>query len=602
MPYAWGIVVASIATLLATAPILPHMNTSFLGLILGDQVVFAWDTWWVHKALHDPNCSLWFCDYIFYPEGVSLANHTLMPLHSIWLGELMPKVGVFTCVNLLTLLSTWLTCFAVFLFALELGMMPLPATACMVVFGLSSFRVVELSGGHINVAMLEGVIFQALFLLRLLKRGGWANGFAFALFMLYTGWTEKMHLVFAVALDVAIVAMHWKELRGLRRMGRAQMLLPIVIVFAGIAPLIWLSATNPAPFPKEPSLIRDAGWFFRWLTGKATFAQARSAVKGSWGSAGAESADLLNFIGIEARNPFHPPISENNPSMRMPPRVFVGYTTLSIVFLSLLLMPSFRVRSKGWLSALICFSVLCLGPLLQVAGRVLPLPLPYAFMHYIPLLNQMRAPYRFASLTSLCAGVLVGMAFDELLKRWRRNSSPLMSKARHLLFTIASLLILAESLSWWWRLKAIEVQVPAFFQRMESGDFTLLEIPLGRWGGIASIGIPLAESVLYQCFHGKRLVGGVVSREHVSKVRGLLKERFFADLLSLQEGKELKGVRVSRGEAMKTLRRLNIRYIVVYRQWIGSQVHLTLLRSLPLKLCYRDRQIVAYEVQLPSIP
>jgi len=600
MQYALGAVVVSIATLLATAPILPHMSTSFLGLILGDQVVFAWNAWWVHKALHDPNCSFWFCDYIFYPEGVSLANHTLMPLHSIWLGELMPKIGVFTCVNLLTLLSTWLACFAVFLFALELGIMPVPATACAVIFGLSSFRAVELSGGHINVAMLEGVIFQALFLLRFLKRGGFADGFAFALFVLYTGWTEKMHLLFAVSLDIAIVVMHRKELRRFHRIGRVQMLFPVAIILAGIIPLAWLSVTNPAPFPKEPSLIRDTTWFFRWLTGKATFAQARSAVSGSWGAAGAESADLLNFVGIETRNPFHPPVKGNKFNVRMPPRVFVGYTTLFIILLSLLLVPSFRIRSKGWLIALVCFFVLCMGPLLQVAGRVLPLPMPYALMHYIPLLNQMRAPYRFASLTSLCVAVLVGMAFDDLLKQQDKRLP--VSKTRYLFFSIASLLLFVESLSWWWKLKPIEVRVPAFFQKMESGDFTLLEIPLGRWGGITSIGIPLAESVLYQCFHGKRLIGGHVSRGHVSKVRGLLKERFFATLLSLQENKGLKGTKVSSEEAMKTLRRLNIRYIVVYKQWIGSKAHLMLLRSLPLKLCYRDKQIVAYKVQLLPPP
>ncbi|MFN4178892.1 MAG: hypothetical protein ACK4I8_01140 [Armatimonadota bacterium] len=599
---AYGLTLSLVLTLIAFLPSIPHMGTSFVGLDnLGDQVVFAWNFWWARKALVDPKVSLWQCDYIFHPDGVNLANHTLMPLHSFWLGLLEPKLGAITCLNILTLLSTWLTCFAIFLFALELGISSIPATACTVAFGLSAFRAVQLSGGQINVAMLEGVVFQAYFLLRLLKFGKGFNVLGFVASILYIGWTEKMGLLFAVFLDIVVVATHFGSFKNalLEKRLRTLFLLAWFISFVGIAPILWLSLTNPAPFPVKPSLVRDITWFLRWLTGQVSFEDARKAVQGSWGSAGAESADLLNFVGLSPPNPFLPASKVGD---EMPPRVFPGSAVLVIILVSLLLLPNFRNRSKGWLIAFVCFALLCLGPLLRVAGKLLPLPLPYAIMHYIPILEQMRAPYRFAALTSVCVAVLVGMALEE----WLRTGRPLtvFSKSHWLKVSVcvtACLLLLTESLSWWWRLHPIKVSVPQFFYKLaqEEGDFAILEIPIGRWGGVVSVGTQLAEPIFYQCVHEKRIVGGAVARAPVEKVMAILNDPLLKQLLAIQEGANFESVDTK--TAFHTFHKLRIRYIVVYGRWINSPVHKVLLQSLPLEPSYRGEGIVAYKVaNLPA--
>ncbi len=599
---AYGLTLSLVLTLIAFLPSIPHMGTSFIGLDnLGDQVVFAWNFWWTRKALVDPKVSLWQCNYIFHPDGVNLANHTLMPLHSFWLGLLAPKLGVITCLNILTLLSTWLTCFSIFLFALELGISPISATACTVSFGLSAFRAVQLSGGQINVAMLEGIILQAYFLLRLLKFGRGLNVLGFVASILYIGWTEKMGLLFAVFLDIAVVATHFGSFKNalLERRLRTLFLLAWFISFVGIAPILWLSLTNPTPFPVKPSLVRDITWFFRWLTGQVSFEDARKAVQGSWGSAGAESADLLNFVGLSPLNPFLPASKVGD---KMPPRVFPGSVALIIILVSLLLFPNFRNRSRGWSIAFACFASLCLGPLLRVAGKLLPLPLPYAFMHYIPVLDQMRAPYRFAALTSVCVAVLVGMALEE----WLRTKRPLtmLSKLHWLrlaVCVIVCLLLLAESLSWWWRLHPIKMSVPQFFCKLayEEDDFAILEIPIGRWGGVASVGTQLAEPIFYQCIHGKRIIGGTVARAPVEKVMAILNDPLLKQLLAIQEGSSFESVDTK--TALYTLHKLRIRYIIVYGHWINSPVHKVLLQSLPLEPSYLGEGIAAYKVaNLPA--
>jgi len=212
--------------------------------------------------------------------------------------------------------------------------------------------------------MLEGVILQAYFLLRLIKFSKRIDVFGFVASTLYIGWTEKLGLLFVAFLDIAIIAIHrrlFKQALVERRLCTT-LLLSCLISFAGMLPILWLSVTNLAPFPVEPSFVRDAAWFFRWLTGQVSFEEARAAVRGSWGSAGAESADLLNFIGLVPSNPFLPNSKSETP--QMPPRVFPGAVALLITLLSLLILPNFRRRSKSWLIAFACFAVLCSGRLL----------------------------------------------------------------------------------------------------------------------------------------------------------------------------------------------------------------------------------------------
>ena len=71
--------------------------------------------------------------------------------------------------------------------------------------------------------------------------------------------------------------------------------------------------------------------------------------------------------------------------------------------------------------------VLSLGPILQVAGHRLTIPLPYALCYYvIPGFSSMRTPGRFAVLVALATAVLAGLGFDALRRRYPRLCSPLL--------------------------------------------------------------------------------------------------------------------------------------------------------------------------------
>jgi hypothetical protein len=77
--------------------------------------------------------------------------------------------------------------------------------------------------------------------------------------------------------------------------------------------------------------------------------------------------------------------------------------------------------SDGYLVLLgVAAFVLSLGPALHVAGRRLPVPLPYALLFYvIPGFSGMRAPGRFAILALIALAVLAGRGFDALRRGLR---------------------------------------------------------------------------------------------------------------------------------------------------------------------------------------
>jgi hypothetical protein len=77
-----------------------------------------------------------------------------------------------------------------------------------------------------------------------------------------------------------------------------------------------------------------------------------------------------------------------------------------------------------WVSGL----VLSLGPILQVAGHRLWIPLPYALCYYvIPGFSSMRTPGRFAVLVALATAVLAGLGFDALRRRYPRLGSAFLA-------------------------------------------------------------------------------------------------------------------------------------------------------------------------------
>jgi hypothetical protein len=157
-----------------------------------------------------------------------------------------------------------------------------------------------------------------------------------------------------------------------------------------------------------------------------------------------------------------------------------------------------------------------LGPVLQVGGRRLLIPLPYGVAFFaIPGFTSLRAPCRFAVLVALGLSVLAGFGFHVLSRAARRRSEGSPSRVRGtasmVLFSAALLLALVTS--WSLPLPLVRITDPAGMPPVyhwiaaQPENFAVLELPMPR---IEADETPLdAERQLYAIYHGKRRLDGV---------------------------------------------------------------------------------------------
>ena len=67
-------------TAIFTWPLVAQFTTAVPGG--GDAWQHLWNLWWMRKALIDLHTSPFHTNYLYYPQGVSLLFHTLVPLES----------------------------------------------------------------------------------------------------------------------------------------------------------------------------------------------------------------------------------------------------------------------------------------------------------------------------------------------------------------------------------------------------------------------------------------------------------------------------------------------------------------------------------------
>ena len=160
---------------------------------------------------------------------------------------------------------------------------------------------------------------------------------------------------------------------------------------------------------------------------------------------------------------------------------------------------------RRWLWMTMAFGLLALGPFVHVAGINTHIPGPWAFLRYVPILGLARSPSRFVILMALTTAVLFGLALTALGRRYpHRRRLLLGGVTAFLLFELSPVPRPLHAGT-----------APAIFQRIgqdSRADIRVLVLPFGLRDGTSSLGDfnPLTQYL--QTVHGKRLVGGYLSR------------------------------------------------------------------------------------------
>jgi hypothetical protein len=192
------------------------------------------------------------------------------------------------------------------------------------------------------------------------------------------------------------------------------------------------------------------------------------------------------------------------------------------------LWSGWRPGRRRWLWMPAAFALLALGPFVHVAGVNTYIPGPWAFLRYVPIVGLARSPSRFVVLVALLVAILFALALSAIGQRWpRRRRLVLALVTAGLLFELSPVPRTLYSGA-----------PPAVFRTVAADprpDIRVLSLPFGLRDGTSSLGNfnPLTQYL--QTIHGKRLVGGYLSRVTREQKQFNLRYPVLQSLITLSE-------------------------------------------------------------------
>jgi hypothetical protein len=361
-----------LATIALTWPIAVSLDVSFA--THADYFSNVWNFWWVRKSLFELGSSPYWTDFLFFPNGISLAVHTLSLANSVPGALLSTVVSLTTAFNLLTLAHFWLGAWAFYLLAHHLTGDRWGSVLAGLVYSFCPFHYYYLP--MINIVSMESLPLAALFFMKTYREGGTGNFLAAAACTALTAVSCWYYLPYVVLLAAALTAC-------------GRLWAPEVAFWTGTRRVIAAGLAGGI-------LVLPLAWP---LVSAALFAGSEQPQIGRRLYHG---HDLLGFfwLGPPERRILSWPSS-------------VGYTALLLVLLG------FREvrRQKTWLILLAATWVLSLGGSLRVGGVDIGFPLPYAALAKIPVLSMLRNPDRMFLLVQLSVAALCAYAWKDLAAR-----------------------------------------------------------------------------------------------------------------------------------------------------------------------------------------
>jgi hypothetical protein len=433
---------------------------------------------------------------IFYPELRTLTYMDHMLGESVLAGPVIETFGPGAGYNALVILSFVLSGYFTYRLARLFGISRSGSCLAGFLFAFCPYRFTHL--GALNQLQTQFIPLGLFFAVQFLRSGrlkyGIGASFTLAL-QSYFGWYSTFHLLVALALLIG-----WEVLReggGWRRVPWRKGV-PLALTTAALA----LPVTLPYLLQRlaMPEFNRPFSETIRC------------------------SADLLDYLRVNSENILAWAVPSLGHMFGFFPGVVAAGLAV-VAFVSLyrdtgniplseprrnragLLGRVLNLRSFGDMGYLLVLGfsgfVLSLGPILQVAGHRLWIPLPYALCYYvIPGFSSMRTPGRFAVLVALAAAVLAGKGFDVLRRRYPQLGSTLL----------AGTLLVAGVLAWSPNIPFVSYpdrasMPPVYSWLAEQPDSSpVLEVPVPARDGMER---PTdARRQMYVLYHGKPRLDG----------------------------------------------------------------------------------------------
>jgi hypothetical protein len=482
-------------SVIATWPVVTHIRGWVPGV--GDWGQNMWALWWSRQSLLTLAQFPFHTTYLFYPSGVTLLFHPLDLADGLLTLPLYGLLGGDVSYNLIILLSFVLSGWGAYLLALYLTHNRLAAFVAGLVYTFSPYHFLRVELGHLNLSTIQWIPFYLLFLLKFLQTGSKRAGLLAVFFLVFIALSSWYYVIYLGLTSLALVFWPGRLPRGAgqRQNGPDDFRLSSLPVKAGrVVAVLALAVVLLLPllFPMV-QLMRTT-----------TFSGAHDPLR--------HSVDLLSFwvpgppstwagwfeeiwISYAAQN--------REPGAS----AYLGYSTL-VVGLIGLAAGRWRYQALWWLTVAVGFSVLALGPVLQIDGKLTGITLPYQWLENIaPILSLTGIPGRFVVMTSLALAMLAAYGLDSIFywgqqrRKWpvawdtTRLSRPLI------ITLIVGLLVIGEYSAA--PVRITSTSLPDFYAvaAKEEPYYTILDI---KWD---------ANYLLHaQTVHGKPLIGGWLAR------------------------------------------------------------------------------------------
>lgn len=580
----------ALLALLLSWPLVPRIFTHVPGVAQWafDESTFVWNIWYFKYALVDNLSSPLHSDLIYYPLGIDLVLYTYNFFHALISQPLYVAVNLPFASNISLILSTILSGYGTFLLTRYLlarhsatlplrhsTTSPLRYSATLyapiiagLLYAFASNRAIYAALGHYDMVTTQWIPFYALALLQSLdpertSRQRLQSAGLAGIFFAFNGLAEMITALFmAIFTAIVIVILLLQSIKS-GTMWQRQLWGRLLTSLAGtgvVAAVLW----GPALVPILTQFITDD-----------------FSLKG-WGEAIPLSTDLLGWFTPTTLHPLWGGdlVAElRRIKERAQEASVTGFRDLNTVYLGwvsflLALIGAFiyRAKVKIWIWSALIFGIFTLGPFLQINGEYrfdldgveATFPLPYALLHYIPIIKANRAPNRNSVVLMLGIAVLAAFAIQWLLIKLQKRSQT--ARLGPAIAIFLGVLILFEHLTLPFPLT--DARVPEVYAEIAADPtpVSVMQFPLGWRDSFGTYGPERTRIQYYQSTHEKPMLGGNISRAPDFKMGYFKRLPFFQAFRNVQSGAEvdenLRAAAVDQADELMSL--YNVGYAIFY--------------------------------------
>ncbi|MBI1295370.1 hypothetical protein GC175_10495 [bacterium] len=630
-PLALG--VFSLLTLILSWPLPMRIFTWVPGVAQWafDESTFVWNIWYFKHSLIDNLSTPLHSDLIYYPLGIDLVLYTYNFFNAIIAQPLHVAVSLIFASNVTVLLSTVLSGYGTFLLVRYLlvrdwglgagdrgsigrhrddsrseivnrqsSIVNLSAFAAGVVYAFASNRAIYATLGHYDMVTTQWIPLYALMLLRSLdgtltpsrrRKAAILAGVFFA----FNGLAEMITAVFLAIFTIIVVVIVVSRQLAVSRKQLADSSEQLGVDGAPSRSAIRNSQPAPRPFLNTLSALLLIGvvsfalWSPVLVPILYQFLTDDFSLKG-WGEAIPLSVDLLGWFTPTVVHPLFGGDLVTNlrqvlVNWTLPGNLETGFRDVNTVFLGwativLALLGAFvyRKRLSIWMWTALTFGLFTLGPFLQINGRYrfdldgveTSFPLPFALLHYIPIIKANRAPNRNSVLLMLGLAVLVGFAIYWILKKWKKNelrmgSGSFRQRSMPILYSLFIFLLVFEHLAL--PLPLSDARVPAVYEMIaaDPAPVSVMHAPLGWRNSFGTLGPERTLLQYYQSVHQKPMLGGNISRAPDFKMDYFARIPFFQSIIGVGTDGQLTPERLEtvQAQADEMMYLYNVGYVIL---------------------------------------